>query len=169
MTSAPNNWDDAAGDALDAIYYGGSSTRKTLRGLRATLDDFIDTEFRADLTTSSTATFWRILGQEALGLAEQDYPETRKYLTKYDVHALLVRKQRDYGHENIRRFGRDGLLVRVHDKVARLENLAARNAEPGNEAVLDTLADIIGYSAIGIMVANGQFLLPLADDLTADA
>jgi hypothetical protein len=35
--------------------------------------------------------------------------------------------------------------------------------------VLDTLADIIGYSAIGIMVANGQFLLPLADDLTADA
>lgn len=164
----PDNWDDAAFDALDGIY-AHTPHRTGLAGLRATLDDFIDAEFRADLTTPTTQAWWRTIGADALGVVEAEHPEARKYLTQYDLHALLIRKQRDYGHENILRFGRDGLLVRVHDKVARLENLTAKGVEPENEAVLDTFADIIGYSAIGIMVARGTFPLPLAEDLTADA
>lgn len=163
-----DTWDNAAFDAVDAIYRTTTGPTR-LADVRWRLDEFIDAEFRADLTTPSTANFWLGLGSAVERLARDHYPDARKYLTFYDVHALLVKKQRDYGHENILRFGRDGLLVRVHDKVARLENLAARGAEPENEAVLDTLADLIGYSAIGVMVANGTFILPLAEDVTSDS
>jgi hypothetical protein len=80
----------------------------------------------------------------------------------HDIVEILIRKQRDYGPENIAKFGRFGLAVRTHDKVARLENLLSTGNEPSNESVLDTLIDIVGYSTIGIMWEKDEFLLPLA-------
>jgi hypothetical protein len=77
------------------------------------------------------------------------------------ISSILVRKQRDYGHTNIARFGRAGLLVRCHDKVARLENLLGAGRAPENETVADNFIDVIGYAAIGIMWENDWFLLPL--------
>jgi len=74
----------------------------------------------------------------------------------------LVRKQHDYGHHNIARFGRAGLLVRMHDKVARLENLLEFLKSPENESVVDNFIDVIGYASIGIMWEKNWFLLPLA-------
>jgi hypothetical protein len=82
-------------------------------------------------------------------------------MTLPEVHETLCRKQHDYGHENIQRFGRAGLMVRVHDKVARLENLIGNNAKPNNESIQDNVMDVIGYSAIGIMWESGTFLLEL--------
>jgi hypothetical protein len=82
-------------------------------------------------------------------------------MTLPEVHETLCRKQHDYGHENIQRFGRAGLMVRVHDKVARLENLIGNNAKPNNESIQDNVMDVIGYSAIGIMLESGTFLLEL--------
>ena len=73
----------------------------------------------------------------------------------------LVRKQNDYGPENIARFGRDGVLVRLHDKIARLENLAAKDEPPMNESVSDNYLDVIGYCSVGAMWESGEFLLPL--------
>lgn len=73
----------------------------------------------------------------------------------------LCRKQHDYGHENIARFGRLGLLVRVHDKIARLNNMVKRGGAPQNESIEDTYTDIVGYSAIGMMVERGWFSLEL--------
>jgi len=82
-----------------------------------------------------------------------------------DISAILARKQRDYGHHNISRFGRHGLLVRCHDKIARLKNLhLSRAGEAANESLADTYIDIIGYSAIGMMVERGWFLLHLEDE-----
>jgi hypothetical protein len=52
-------------------------------------------------------------------------------------------------------------MVRVHDKVARLENLIGNNAKPNNESIQDNVMDVIGYSAIGIMLESGTFLLEL--------
>lgn len=77
---------------------------------------------------------------------------------------LIARKQHDYGPENILRFGVQGLLVRLHDKVARLENLLSKggkNAVNG-EAVDDTFTDIVGYCTVGMMLERGWFVLPLA-------
>jgi len=77
------------------------------------------------------------------------------------ITSTLVHKQHDYGHENIARFGRQGLIVRVHDKIARLKNLSLSDRRAKNEAIEDTYMDIIGYCAIGMMWERGWFLLEL--------
>lgn len=79
-------------------------------------------------------------------------------LSVLGIREVLVRKQRDYGHQNILRFGRDGVLVRLWDKVARLENLQ-KATEINFESEADTLLDIIGYVTILKMLENGTFTL----------
>jgi hypothetical protein len=74
---------------------------------------------------------------------------------------VIISKQKDYGHDNILRFGRIGILVRIHDKIARLENLARRAAEPKNESLRDNYMDVINYCAIGMMVEVEWFQLEL--------
>lgn len=69
---------------------------------------------------------------------------------------LLCSKQHDYGHDNINKFGLNGLVVRLSDKIARLKNLK-KKALPRNEAVLDTWQDIVGYCVIAEMLMDGTF------------
>lgn len=76
--------------------------------------------------------------------------------------ALLASKQHDYGPGNILRFGKEGILVRLFDKISRYDNLVTRRgADPRNEAVSDTLWDMIGYVVLYKMVNQGWFTLPL--------
>jgi len=82
----------------------------------------------------------------------------------HEVAQLLIRKQRDYGTGNISRFGRIGLIIRMHDKIARLENLAEHRGSAGapeNESIDDNLLDVIGYSTIGLMWEDQTFFIPL--------
>ena len=100
---------------------------------------------------------WATLGALALTFAKSNSLDiSNEYLLE-----TLVRKQTDYGHNNIAKYGRQGLIIRVHDKIARLENLVTKNEAAKNEPIEDTLLDIAGYSAIGIMWETGTFLLPL--------
>jgi hypothetical protein len=86
-------------------------------------------------------------------------------LDQYRDHTLLTvtKKQRDYGSENIAKFGLNGLVIRMHDKIARLENLLKKKSSPSNESIEDTLLDIIGYSIIAIKWINNTFLLPMSN------
>ena len=53
---------------------------------------------------------------------------------------------------------RSGLLVRMHDKMARLENLTGKSqANPNYESIEDTLMDLANYAIIGLMVQRGQW------------
>jgi len=86
-------------------------------------------------------------------------------LNKEMLTSTLIKKQKDYGPKNIERFGLNGLTIRLHDKVARLENLLSKpkgvtNAV-SNESIYDTLLDIGGYAAIAIMWIREEFLLPM--------
>jgi hypothetical protein len=81
----------------------------------------------------------------------------------------VTKKQHDYGPENIARFGRTGLLVRMHDKIARLENLLASGRAPENESINDNLFDVIGYSCVAMMWEEGTFLLPLVSDTVVES
>ena len=86
--------------------------------------------------------------------------------TAESVYPLLRSKMEDYGHDNIQRFGRDGVLVRLHDKIARLQNLAATMLvgdadHPNHETVDDTLRDLVGYCLIGCVVEADNWTLPL--------
>lgn len=155
-------WDEAAQSALIRIYENiRKKPRADLEQIRADLDDFIEESFHAATGFDKAKVRWAIIGADALELAAlrgEPFDIT-------EVHATLVRKQRDYGPENIRRFGRQGLMVRMHDKVARLENLLQTidgGGKPQNESIRDNLLDVVGYAAIGIMWESMQFLLPLA-------
>lgn len=161
-----DNWNDAATSALQGMWDLAKRIAETdgedfdlgdwtVEELREHFDDFIDCNL--DDGHWEIEGWWRSVGMDAMLLsANRGFP-----LSVGSVQEVLVRKQRDYGHENIRRFGLQGLIVRTHDKVARLENLLASGGTPNNESIEDTLLDIVGYSAIGIMWARGDFLLEL--------
>lgn len=75
---------------------------------------------------------------------------------------LMIRKQADYGHQNITEFGELGVLVRANDKIARLRNLLWHNqGEPKNESIEDTWRDLANYAIIALMLRRGTFTLPL--------
>lgn len=151
-------WNDSAEHAVDAIFSLARPSRKTtIEDLRSTLDRFIGSLFDSPSGHTAAVAAFSNVGADAAELTRQLGLD----LNTQVVTQTLVKKQRDYGPENIARFGRKGLLVRLHDKVARLENLAAHGAGPENESIVDTYLDIIGYSAIGIMWEQNQFLLPL--------
>jgi len=78
---------------------------------------------------------------------------------------ILIKKQHDYGQENILVFGEEGIMIRLSDKIHRLINLFKnRNAKPQNESVQDTFIDIAGYAIIGLMLQKQTFQLPLQLD-----
>lgn len=85
------------------------------------------------------------------------------------IATTVIKKQNDYGPENVAKFGMWGLIVRLHDKIARFENLMSKNRSGKNavsdETIYDTLLDIIGYSTVAILWSYGWFFLPLNKDL----
>lgn len=151
-------WNDAAEAAVSDIFsLVRTGTKVDLDSLRRNLDSFISSLFDKPGGKVSAAVKFANLGADAIEVAKSEgYLLVQATTTK-----TLIGKQRDYGPENISRFGRQGLLVRLHDKVARLENLAARGSAPQNESIHDNFLDVVGYCAIGIMWERGLFLLPL--------
>ena len=75
---------------------------------------------------------------------------------------LLVKKQLDYGPKNIANAPGgplNGLLVRMHDKMARLSHLIYEVKDtPQNESIEDSFVDLLNYSAIALMVLRGKWL-----------
>lgn len=130
---------------------------QVVKRLRA-LHTSVESRFNNQVSQSDMAYAWRMFGTEALLFLIRNCDTTST-----DVYEILVSKQRDYGPENIRRYGRSGLVIRTHDKVARLENLLESGKTPSNESITDTFIDIVGYSAIGMMWENGTFLLPMGE------
>lgn len=95
----------------------------------------------------------------------KEYDSTFEYSDyQHWIKKVVIAKQRDYGPNNIARFGINGLVIRIHDKIARLQNLLNKNKSPQNESVSDTLLDVIGYSIVALMWINGTFLLPLQSE-----
>ena len=73
---------------------------------------------------------------------------------------LLLRKQLDYGPTNISKAPGgpiNGLRERMHDKIARINNLVDKDVDPQNESLRDSFIDLLNYSAIAIMVLEGDW------------
>jgi hypothetical protein len=51
----------------------------------------------------------------------------------------------------------NGLRVRMHDKLARLNHLVDKGDTPNYETVEDTLVDLANYAIIGLLVQRGQW------------
>jgi len=73
---------------------------------------------------------------------------------------LLLSKHKDYGPTNISRSPGgplNGLRVRMHDKTARINHLIDSGATPENESLRDSFLDLLNYSAIALMVIDGNW------------
>ena len=73
---------------------------------------------------------------------------------------VLVKKQSDYGPTNISRSPGgplNGLRVRMHDKISRINNLIDSGATPENESLKDSFLDLANYSVIAMMVLDGKW------------
>ena len=77
-----------------------------------------------------------------------------------EAEVLLVRKHRDYGPKNISGSPGgplNGLRVRMHDKLARINNLIDSGATPENESLRDSFIDMANYALIAMLVIDGNW------------
>ena len=178
-------WEQAADSIVKEIYDlsfsdGMSDLSVMVKMMRHKLDETIVATKNLQDTASplaeyATSSMWSFLSRHALNILA-----TTGYKPDPDVLVdLFISKQRDYGSENISKFGTAGLLIRIHDKIARLENIMERSQNDFNtavgvnavqgETIVDTLYDVVGYSTIGLMwlkkdtEGNRAFLRPLSD------
>ena len=73
---------------------------------------------------------------------------------------LLISKHRDYGPKNVSHSPGgpiNGLRVRMHDKMARINNLVDNQQEARHEPLEDSFKDLANYGIIGLLVLRGKW------------
>jgi len=73
---------------------------------------------------------------------------------------LLLSKHKDYGPKNISDTpggALNGLRVRMHDKLARINNLYGSALQPEHESLEDSFKDMANYAIIGLLVLRGEW------------
>ena len=86
--------------------------------------------------------------------------ETYINSTVDELSKLLISKHRDYGPKNISLApggAINGLRVRMHDKLARINNLVDTKANPEHESLEDSFKDMANYAIIGLLVMRKQW------------
>lgn len=86
--------------------------------------------------------------------------EDAAHWTYDEAKGVLLTKHRDYGPKNIALSPGgpiNGLRVRMHDKLARINNLVDSGATPEHESLRDSFLDMMNYSAIALMVLDGNW------------
>ena len=77
-----------------------------------------------------------------------------------ELEDLLLSKHKDYGPSNISNApggALNGLRVRMHDKLARINNLVDSNASPEHESLEDSFKDMANYAIIGLLVLRDKW------------
>jgi hypothetical protein len=102
---------------------------------------------------------------ESEALAEQHeakFQEFQKVVMRYATEnaELLMSKHRDYGPTNISNAplgAMNGLRVRIHDKIARINHLLDSGKDPQHESLRDSFIDLANYSLIALLVIDGEW------------
>lgn len=77
-----------------------------------------------------------------------------------ELEELLLSKHKDYGPRNIADApggAINGLRVRMHDKLARINNLVDSGKDPEHESLEDSFKDMANYAVIGLLVLRGDW------------
>ena len=73
---------------------------------------------------------------------------------------IMYKKNRDYG-DNISQHGEEGVIIRLYDKMCRLDNLYHKGtAEVVDESLEDTILDMRNYLTILILLRRNEWGLP---------
>jgi hypothetical protein len=92
--------------------------------------------------------------------ARELHLETHLSNTVKELSDLLLSKHKDYGPKNISQApggAINGLRVRMHDKLARINNLIDSGANPEHESLEDSFKDMANYAIIGLLVLRKQW------------
>lgn len=68
-----------------------------------------------------------------------------------DMKETLLKKHADYGNENLKKYGEKGIIIRLSDKMARLDNVY-KGAKMQTDSHKDTYMDIIGYAVQALIM-----------------
>lgn len=160
--SEGRTWNTAAATVVNMMFniymYEYANNKSGLAHIRDTYSVLFSNFYQKPEAVAGAELSFINLGAIALAAASKEFKDF------YDEDAtvtVLCTKQADYGPDNISKFGRDGILVRMHDKIARLENLSKSGQSPNNESIKDNYLDVVGYAAVGALWESGDFLLPL--------
>jgi hypothetical protein len=77
-----------------------------------------------------------------------------------ELYDLMISKHTDYGPTNISKSPGgplNGLRVRMHDKMARINNLVESGAGAQHEPLEDSFKDLANYAVIGMMVLREKW------------
>jgi hypothetical protein len=77
-----------------------------------------------------------------------------------ELMSLLLSKHRDYGPRNIADApggAINGLRVRMHDKLARINNLVDSKNGPEHESLEDSFKDMANYAIIGMLLLRDKW------------
>jgi len=104
------------------------------------------------------------------GWETRSYPDSTSFesavgTTYQELLDLLLSKHKDYGPKNIADApggAINGLRVRMHDKLARINNLYeymedTNGFQPQHESIEDSFKDMANYAIIGLLVLRGQW------------
>lgn len=73
-----------------------------------------------------------------------------------EARNLFARKNKDYG-DSFATYGPIGVIVRIGDKIQRLQSITRRNITMVNdESIRDTLLDLHNYAAMAIMLMDEE-------------
>ena len=100
-----------------------------------------------------------------MNITRELHLETHIDNTVNELSQLLISKHRDYGPKNISQApggAINGLRVRMHDKLARINNLVeymedTKGFQPQHESLEDSFKDMANYAIIGLLVLRGQW------------
>jgi hypothetical protein len=107
-------------------------------------------------STPGPAETYRLLAVDGMS-GERELEEK---LAQFFVTAFITFKERQkkYGSNNIARRGTAGVVVRLDDKLARLEQLGkGKGGDVQDETTMDTCIDIANYAAIAWMCQTGAW------------
>ena len=159
----PKTWDEASLQALEYITDIVSTVRfeePIWKKYNAILDSLASFVTWHDAASDATAVSVMV---DAGCMAMHSLVPLTLGMDKTEMHKLLCRKQHDYGHGNITKFGLVGVAVRMCDKIERAHNMSKKNGVMAqvSEPLKDAYEDIIGYAVIAVMLYRNTFMLPL--------
>lgn len=91
--------------------------------------------------------------------AQESFEEAVQETSDVNVR-LLLSKHRDYGPRNISESpggALNGLRVRMHDKLARINHLIDTGVDPQHESLYDSFMDLANYALIAQLVIRGEW------------
>lgn len=182
-SNSPENWEQAAFNASEELFkaielYNNYKLPRTnngdsnIKNIRFLIDEYVSSklylkEASKPLTKETFIDYtqhkyyWKMISYNTTKLAISLNGSLGSISS---VLQTIIKKQKDYGHYNIAKFGITGLTIRLHDKIARLENLLQKDDFSNsveNESIFDTMLDIVGYSIIAFMWLDNTFMLDL--------